>query len=310
LGKFNGLYECFEHTFHVSLELFQSGDKLSGALLISDQAVPPGTRRPTNPVKISGKVDFFGGLTFETREKVYIDRGVHERLRFRGARNRTNGYLVGDMWRDGCSFFVVAPNGREEEVLDFVRRRVKASTGQAGIERDYEVRIRAGYVPIELRPAGGVLLSPQPYLQYADRAYGTETEKRRQMVTLTGVLQRQGLACAMGSNVVWKGDSGSAPAVAFGATHFLIACLSNCDGLRYGASGAQGEQRHFGMLHQFPVVALNLAHPERFPDHDFEWQFKKTVPGTPDPRIVVTSWQAPVLAFLSRRKSCDGTLGK
>lgn len=180
-GTFDGFYERFEHTFHVTIDLSQSdSDGLSGALLITDQAVPWGKRRPTKPVKISGKFDrVSSSLTFETREKVYIDRDVHEVLRVKAARNASNGYVVGEVVRDGCSLFAVAPHGQDEGLADFIRRTITPARARARIESDYAARIRGGYVPIELRPSGGPLLW-QPYLTYADRALGrTELEKRR-----------------------------------------------------------------------------------------------------------------------------------
>jgi hypothetical protein len=125
-------------------------------------------------------------------------------------------------------------------------------------------------------------------------------------------LEQQGLVCAMGSNAVWNGDTGTAPAFGFGATRYLIACLTNCEGLRYFAGGAQGQQSHFGMLYPFPVAALNLAEggPFRVPFHDFAWQFKKTVDGSPHPKIILTTWQQGLFGLLSDRGTCQRVLGQ
>jgi hypothetical protein len=314
-GRFNGVYECFERTFHVSVELSVSGaDRVSGELLVTDQLVPRGKKRPQTPVKISGALDAASGaLTFETREKLYIDQNIHEPMRVRITRNESNGYFVGEVIRAQCGIFVVAPEGvREEAVLTFISRVVRPANARARIEAEYEEKIRSGYVPIELRPTGGVLWL-QPYLKYADRAAGrTEQERRSLLASVNNSLERDGLMCVMGSKAVWRGDTGSAPAFGFGPTRYVIACLSNCEGIKYWASGAQGQQSHFGLLYPFPAAALNLAQtgPFRVPFHDFEWQFKKRVSDAPDPQIVVTTWQAGWFGPLSNRGTCQRALGQ
>lgn len=314
IGRFNGVFQCYERGFHVSVNLSQSDHgKLSGDLLVTDQLVPARKRRSKKPVQIKGMVEPTGTLVFDTRERFYLNPRVHEPLKIRVVRNPSNGYLVGDVVREGCGIFVVAPDGtREEAVNAFIQRTIIPARARARIDAEYEARIRSGYVPIELRPSGGILLL-QPYLKYVDRAAGrTEQERRNLLKTVWEELEHQGLICAMGSNVVWKGDTGMAGAFGFSATRYLIACLINCEGLRYFAGGAQGQQSHFGLLYSFPVAALNLAQtgPLRVPFHDFEWQFKKTVPTAPDARIIVTTWQPLLFGVLSDRGTCQRALDR
>lgn len=83
----------------------------------------------------------------------------------------------------------------------------------------------------------------------------------------------------MGDKVVWKGDTGTARAMVFGPTRHLIACLANCEGLRYWAANSLSKQSHFGMLYAFPVTLLDDSRsgPAFLPLNDFQWVFKKTV---------------------------------